>query len=77
MFKKPKAVILAPESLRVLWMGVKQYSELEEYLIYIGFENHSFFPHMKFLLNDGSIRCMSVTGLQTHNAVGVHLVEVE
>lgn len=77
MFKKPKAAILLPESSRVLWMGFREYSELEECIIYAGFEEDSYFPHMKFLLPDGSIRRMTTIGLDTHNAVGVYLVEVE
>lgn len=76
MFKKPLAIVLAPESLRVLWMGFKEFSELEQCLVYLGFEEDVFFPHMKFLLPDGTTRGMTLTGLEYHNVLGVHLVEV-
>lgn len=77
MFKKPVSSELAPESLRVLWMGFRDRSDLEEYLVYLGLEEDAYFPHMRFLLPNGTIKKMTLTGLEYHNVLGIQLVEVE
>ena len=77
MFKKPVITELTPESLSVLWMGFRERSELEEYLVYLGYDEHGSFLYMKFLLPNGTIKKMTLTGLEYHNVLGIQLVEVE
>lgn len=79
MFKKPVSSKLASESLSVIWTGSKgphNRSDLEEYLVYLGYDEHSFFTYMKFLLPNGTIKRMSLIGLEYHNAIGIHLTEL-
>lgn len=62
---------LPPENMNVFWLDFKM-SPLEELLMYLGNKDYILF----FLGSDGSIREMSIFGLQNHGEVGIYLFEV-